>query len=117
MVIAVDGERYLAHRLAWLYVHGECPPEIDHEDTIKKHNWMSNLRPATDGQNASNRGVRSDNVLGLKGICWNKNYKKYVVQVQAGGKRVVKRFVDIEAAVAFRDRALSEFHGRFARVA
>ena len=35
----VNGKKYLAHRLAWLYVHGVWPKgDIDHKDTVKQLN-------------------------------------------------------------------------------
>ena len=45
--IAIDGKRYLAHRLAWLYVHGELVPELDHANGVRSDNRLDNLRPAT----------------------------------------------------------------------
>lgn len=47
--IMLNQVRYLAHRLAWLYVTGEWPPvEIDHRNTIRADNRFDNLR-LTDG--------------------------------------------------------------------
>src|SRR5262245_57095359 len=54
--ITIDSRRYKAHRLAWLYVHGEWPPEeIDHRDLDKANNRLANLRPASHQQNLYNR--------------------------------------------------------------
>lgn len=70
--LAVDGVLYLAHRLAWFWVHGVWPHgDLDHKDTIRHHNWIKNLRPATERQNAQNRlrakrGSRS----GLLGVSY-----------------------------------------------
>jgi len=43
-----------AHRLACLYVYAYMPIEIDHEDTIRHHNWINNLRDATRSENNQN---------------------------------------------------------------
>src|SRR5260370_40019772 len=44
-MIGIDYRRYLAHRLAWFYVHGEWPPhQIDHIDLDKTNNTLVNLR-------------------------------------------------------------------------
>lgn len=117
-VVAVDSERYLAHRLAVLYMTGAWPGgEVDHEDTVKRHNWWGNLREADDAQNAQNRGVRADNALNEKSICWNKRSQKFIVQVQANGVRRAKRAVTLAEAVAVRDELVGRMHGNFARVA
>lgn len=53
--IRVVGRRYRASHLAWLYVHGEWPPDqLDHKDNIRDHDWIDNLRPATNAQNGAN---------------------------------------------------------------
>jgi hypothetical protein len=71
--LAVDGSLYLAHRLAWFYIHGVWPADdLDHKDTIRHHNWIKNLRVANSFQNAQNqrrakRGSRS----GLLGVSWS----------------------------------------------
>jgi hypothetical protein len=30
--VSVDGSRYYAHQLAWLYIYGEWPKQVDHKD-------------------------------------------------------------------------------------
>lgn len=69
-VIGIDGKNYKAHRLAWLYVHGEWPAgEIDHINGDKRDNRIANLRVATRSENTTNRfRARSDNRLGVLGV-------------------------------------------------
>lgn len=54
--INIGGDRYLAHRLAWLYHHGEDPgdSQIDHINGIRTDNRIANLRMATASQNMCN---------------------------------------------------------------
>jgi len=69
--ISINYKVYKAHRLAFLYMEGYFPDyHIDHEDTIKNHNWYSNLREATISQNAQNIiKARSDNLsTGVLGV-------------------------------------------------
>lgn len=45
LAIHIDGKIYLAHRLAWLYMHGEWPKhDIDHLNGDGRDNRIANLR-------------------------------------------------------------------------
>lgn len=53
--IPFKGRHYLAHRLAWLLVHGVWPTHfIDHANLNRLDNRLVNLRPATRQQNNRN---------------------------------------------------------------
>ena len=48
IIIGIDGKNYQAHRLAWFYTYGVWPKDqLDHEDHIRHHNWIDNLREVT----------------------------------------------------------------------
>jgi hypothetical protein len=68
--VAIDSTKYLAHRLAWLYVYGVWPEhQIDHVDTDRGHNWITNLRDVCDRVNKENRREpRKDNTSGFLGV-------------------------------------------------
>jgi stalled ribosome alternative rescue factor ArfA len=58
ILIHLDGHSYLAHRLAWLYVHGEFPPEglfMDHINRVRDDNRIENLRVVTRLENNRNK--------------------------------------------------------------
>lgn len=52
--IAINGQRWLAHHIAWYYIHNEWLDEIDHKDGNRSNNRLNNLRPATRTQNNGN---------------------------------------------------------------
>lgn len=53
--IGLLGERFLAHRLAWLHIHGKWPDgEIDHRDGVRSNNRLSNLRDVPHEHNQQN---------------------------------------------------------------
>jgi len=71
--IGIDNKEYLAHRLMWLFVHGEFPKtNIDHIDRCRSNNCILNLRLATPKQNAENMFRTSTNKSGYRGVHFNK---------------------------------------------
>jgi len=86
--IKIDGRTYRAHRLAWFYVTGEWPKdEIDHRNTDKADNRISNLREASRSINEQNKRVaRADNVsAGLLGV--SKTGRTWQAQIEFGEKK------------------------------
>ena len=87
--IGIDYKVYKAHRLAWLYVHGEWPKhQIDHINGDKLDNRIANLRVATTSQNKQNmRKARSDSKSGLIGASWHTKSNKWRAAIQIDGKK------------------------------
>ena len=80
--LMIDGRNYMAHRLAWLYVYGCWPQKvIDHIDGNPTNNRISNLRDVTQRENTENqRHPRSNNAVGLLGVCRNKHRWRATIQ-------------------------------------
>ena len=86
--IRLLGERYQAHRLAWLYVTGSMPKEhIDHINGNKLDNRFCNLREATSAQNSMNMGKNSANTSGIKGVTFHTKQNKWRASCRVNGKR------------------------------
>lgn len=63
------GCNWMAHRLAWLYVHGAWPDgQLDHINQDKTDNRLENLRLVTHAENMQNRPCQRNNVSGFKGV-------------------------------------------------
>lgn len=64
LCLYLNGVAYLAHRVAWVIMTGEEPPElIDHKDRDPLNNRWDNLRPATNRQNQGNRTPTKGRIL------------------------------------------------------
>ena len=88
VLISIDGHKYRAHRLAWLYEYGVEPcGEIDHLNEIKTDNRISNLREATSEQNKQNKSkLNARNKSGITGVSWNSSNRKWVAHISVSNK-------------------------------
>jgi hypothetical protein len=103
----VDNKEYRAHRVAWLYVHGEWPEnEIDHINRDKSDNRIENLRDVSASTNAYNRHLSPLNQSGYKGVHWEIGRGKWRA---AFGRKLLGRFDDFEDAVIARQQAEKEY--------
>ncbi len=121
VAVKIDGVLYLAHRLAWLYVHGEWPLQIDHIDTNRANNRFANLRLADTSQNGANRGPPRNNSSGFKGVTYcagGKRRKRWQAAIKRGQRMFnLGRFATPEEAHAAYAKAAAEHFGEFARSA
>jgi hypothetical protein len=86
--IMIDARLYLAHRLAWFYVHKEWPErEIDHINCDPSDNRLVNLRPATSSQNKANRRPNRSSSSPFKGATWCKRHRRWLAQIRINGTR------------------------------
>lgn len=88
-VVRYRGVRYLAHRLAWFYVHGEWPEKhLDHINGDCTDNRIGNLRPCAINENAQNRRQQSNNTSGYIGVSWHKVRKMWRASINYKGKHI-----------------------------
>lgn len=71
VVIVIGKKAHKAHRLAWIYVHGDIPDSsiIDHTNGLPGDNRIENIRLATSLQNNANSKLCKANTSGFKGVC------------------------------------------------
>lgn len=105
--VKLQSRLYLAHRLAWLYMHGAWPKDqLDHVNRVRTDNRIANLREATNKQNQQNASKRSDNTSGYPGVCWNKQRSKWVARIKHNYKDIhLGYFENLEDAIAARKAA------------
>ena len=110
--IQIDGQRRSAHRLAWLYVHGEHPAgHIDHKNKKPADNRIKNLRDAPPQKNMWHRTSRSKS--GIKGVSLRGS--KWRARITVNGEEIdLGSFgTRAEAKAAYQAGALL-LHGKFA---
>lgn len=89
IAIVIDNKLYLAHRLAWFYVHGYFPENgLDHINQIRDANWIKNLREVSRACNLRNSKDRVDNTSGVKGVYWHKQAKKWHARIVINNKQI-----------------------------
>lgn len=121
VIIGIDRETYPAHRLAWVYMNGEWPSNLDHINGNKVDNRIANLRQATKRQNAANVGRRVDNTSGFKGVSFIKRLKgtrnPWLATMAVNGKSTYLGYFETkEAAAEAYMKAAKEHFGEFARI-
>lgn len=106
IALQIDGKKYQAHRLIWLYMTGEWPSdEIDHINRVRDDNRWVNLRVVSRKQNSWNTGAHAKSRSGVKGVAYVARYDKWQVQMRVDGRTHyvgVYNTID-EAAKARRD--------------
>lgn len=115
---AVKQERFLVHRLIFLYHHGYLPEFVDHKDGNPLNNKIDNLREATHEGNMQNTGKKKNNKSGavVKGVSRYGKHNKWRVQIMSGGKLHTKAgFLTREAAEDYSRDLILKLHKDFAR--
>jgi hypothetical protein len=127
------GYTYYALRCPWfrgkpypIFMHREILGLVkgdgiicDHRDRNGLHNWRNNLRTVTPSISMCNRKYNKNNTSGYKGVSWNKNAQKWIVNIGIDGKdkycglytdlvAAAKRY-DLEAIKYFKDDAILNF--------
>lgn len=100
--IGVNGKRYWAHRLAFLWMTGEWPLlHVDHIDGNGGNDAWVNLRDVSQSVNMQNRRrACADSVSGILGVSFNTARKKWVAQIVTGGRNLGLGYFDTPDAAS-----------------
>ena len=91
----------VVHRIIWIMHNGDIPDGcvIDHINTIRTDNRLSNLRVVTEARNLRNLAIRKENTSGFVGVHYDNG--RAMARDNLGRKKHLGRFSDkIEAAKA-----------------
>jgi len=106
LFISFLGSSMQAHRLAFLYMTGKIPEEVDHINHIRDDNRWCNLRASNRKENSQNISMRKDNKSGFNGVCWDKRRSRWESFTKVNFKKVsLGFFVDKNDAIEARKAA------------
>lgn len=88
--IELLGKKFLAHRLAFLYMTGEWPKQVvDHINHCKSDNSWSNIRDVSQTKNLENQVIaRTNNKSGYLGVSFLSRYQRHRAQIVLNGKQI-----------------------------
>jgi hypothetical protein len=109
MNLWVNKKQYRSHRLAWFYVHGVWPIEIDHINHIRDDNRLINLREATRQQNNRNASRRKDNTSGISGVSQFKG--KWRARIRVNKKEIHLGYFDDKFEAVCAKKSAERKHG------
>jgi hypothetical protein len=84
--VKIDGSPYYVQRLAFLYMTGSFPVEVDHENQDVSDNSWGNLREVTHGENLKNRKLGKNNTSGVIGVY--RGNGAWRAEIKVGGKTI-----------------------------
>jgi hypothetical protein len=110
--IGIDGKRYDAQRLAFLYMTEELPDrQVDHINGIRNDNRWRNLRQATAVENGQNRTINKNNTSGYAGVSFRSKNKRFIARIRIPNKQIyLGSFTTAEEAYQAYSTAKLELH-------
>lgn len=114
VIIGLNNRIYRAHRLAWFYMTGYWPDEVDHEDGNGTNNKWDNLRDVDRQGNCRNMRLHNHNTSGLSGVSWRSQRNKWRSYITVNNKQMnLGHYNDFFEAVCIRKSTENKlgFHG------
>lgn len=111
--IQFEKKLYPAHRLAWFFVHGDWPNQIDHINGNRADNRIENLRNVTvEINNQNRRTAHKNSKTGVLGVI-KKPSGKFFAEIRVKGKKIhLGSFDDCQQASEAYLKAKRELHER-----
>lgn len=111
-VIQLDGKPYLAHRIAWFWVHGVWPSKfLDHRDGDRDNNRIGNLREACYWVNNQNRTKANRNSrTGVIGVHPHGDKFEARIRTKTHTRMYLGRFDTIQEASEAYAAAKAKYH-------
>jgi len=103
--ITLEKKNHLSHRLAFLYMEGELPPnDVDHHNGDGTDNRWANLRHATRTENCRNQRRCASNTSGITGVNFHPRVARWQARITVSKKRKSLGYFDniFDAAAARR---------------
>ena len=114
LIIQIGGKKYRAGRLAFLYMTGRWPIEVDHKNGVRANNAWLNLRESTRCENIAN-SERPIGESGLRGVKFDSKTSSWRSRIGFGGDREwLGPFDTAEEAYQAYLVAAESAHGEFA---
>lgn len=110
--IGINGIRYMAHRLVFLYMFGELPIGIvDHIDKNPSNNALSNLREVHFAENQKNRKDSTKIQSGFTYITYKEEKEAWRVELGANcGRKPIGYYKNLDLAIKALEEALIEYN-------
>lgn len=101
----------MAHRLAFLYVLGYMPEEVDHADHDRANNKWINLENSSSFKNGRNLSLNKNNKLKITGVYYIEERKCFVAKIRNNDSQLyIGSSVDFFEACCARKSAENKYN-------
>lgn len=107
----IHGVNFQLHRVAWVWMTGEVPNQIDHINGIRSDNRWSNLRDVSLSENNKNRRIQKNNTSGVHGVSFYQKTGKWVSRIKINRERIHLGYFDSFEEACQKRKEAETFYG------